>query len=70
MQNYKGGEEMQANKSMIAKGLGAAAVITGATAMVGGAMRKGSTKRRARRTARKAVKAMEGIVNEIHSVMK
>lgn len=58
------------NKQTATKALTAAAVIGGATAMVGGVMKKGSTKRRAKRTARKAVKTMEGIVNEIHSVMK
>mgnify|MGYP000496050347 CR=1 FL=1 len=61
---------MHTNKANIAKGIGIAMAVGGATAMLGSTMMGSSAKRNAKRNMNKAVKAVGDIVGGIQSVMK
>ncbi|HIT53390.1 MAG TPA: hypothetical protein IAD07_05565 [Candidatus Fimivicinus intestinavium] len=61
---------MHTNKANIAKGIGIAMAVGGATAMLSSTMMGSSAKRNAKRNMNKAVKAVGDIVGGIQSVMK
>lgn len=61
---------MHTNKSNIAKGIGIAMAVGGATAMLSSTMMSSSAKRNAKRNMGKAVKAVEDIVGGIQSAIK
>uniref|UniRef100_UPI003FEE283B hypothetical protein n=1 Tax=Candidatus Fimivicinus sp. TaxID=3056640 RepID=UPI003FEE283B len=63
-------KNMHTNKANIAKGIGIAMAVGGATAMLGSTMMGSSAKRHAKRNVNKAVKAVGDIVGGIQSAIK
>ncbi len=61
---------MTGKMSSAAKGVGLGIAIGGATAMVGSTIMSGSSKRKMKKTANKAIKTMNDIVGNAQNIIK
>lgn len=61
---------MKADMTMAMKAVGVSLAVGTAAAMAVGAVKGGSTKRKARRVAKKAINTMDGVLNTVQHFTK